>query len=221
MSSYLTAPNIYLELARTYNSNFKIVVNERSSYLHSSSAFKDKMKAICNLLHIRADAIVSNSFHQNEYLKRWAFLKSKCHVIWNGFNVNEFRYEGSNKFKGKNRFLVVGRISPEKNGQKLIRSIIKYFEDYDQAIKIDWAGREGSSLNERLELKKMKELLSSNPNVYKNWNWLGEVKDMQNLYNKYDCSMFAKYEGLPNVVCEAMLKGCLVLASNVCDHPFC
>ena len=27
------------------------------------------------------------------------------------------------------------------------------------------------------------------------------------------------YEGLPVVICEAMLSGCFVIASNVCDHP--
>jgi glycosyltransferase involved in cell wall biosynthesis len=27
------------------------------------------------------------------------------------------------------------------------------------------------------------------------------------------------YEGLPMVLCEAMLSGCFVIASSVCDHP--
>ena len=52
------------------------------------------------------------------------------------------------------------------------------------------------------------------------FNWLGVVDDVQDFYKSSDALMHVSiYEGLPNVICEAMLSGCFVIASNVCDHP--
>ena len=46
------------------------------------------------------------------------------------------------------------------------------------------------------------------------------VKNINDLYQSVDALIHPSiYEGLPNVICEAMILGCCVIASNVCDHP--
>ena len=46
------------------------------------------------------------------------------------------------------------------------------------------------------------------------------MDDVREYYNSCDALIHVSiYEGLPNVICEAMLTGCFVIASNVCDHP--
>jgi glycosyltransferase involved in cell wall biosynthesis len=64
------------------------------------------------------------------------------------------------------------------------------------------------------------DLLRRNPELAAECKFLGEVADPQPLYRSSDALVLPSlYEGLPNVVCEAMLAGCPVIASNVCDHP--
>ena len=51
------------------------------------------------------------------------------------------------------------------------------------------------------------------------WKWEGEKKDVSSYYKSYDYLIHPSiYEGLPNVICEALLDGMPVLASNVCDN---
>jgi glycosyltransferase involved in cell wall biosynthesis len=62
--------------------------------------------------------------------------------------------------------------------------------------------------------------LQDNPTIAAHCEFLGEVKDVQALYRSSDALILPSlFEGLPNVVCEAMMAGCPVIASDVCDHP--
>ena len=46
------------------------------------------------------------------------------------------------------------------------------------------------------------------------------VDDIFKYYKDADALIAVSlYEGLPVVICEAMLSGCFVIASDVCDHP--
>ena len=58
-----------------------------------------------------------------------------------------------------------------------------------------------------------------NKNIASSWIWLGEVKDVKKLYQKTDALILVSiYEGgVPSVICEAMIEGCFVIASDICD----
>ena len=66
----------------------------------------------------------------------------------------------------------------------------------------------------------MDDFLNENPDVASLWKWLGNVEDIFKQFKQADALLAASlYEGLPVVLCEAMLTGCFVIASDVCDHP--
>ena len=51
------------------------------------------------------------------------------------------------------------------------------------------------------------EHLLENPEVNKNWEWLGEQRDVETLLADCDALLHVSlYEGLPNVVCESLLR---------------
>ena len=66
----------------------------------------------------------------------------------------------------------------------------------------------------------MNDLISKNQILKDKFEFKGETKNVSLLYNSYEALLLPSiYEGLPLVICESMINKCLVLASNVCDHP--
>lgn len=215
--SFLESPNIYLELARVFSPRLNVIVSERSSYTQGLSIRKERLKI---LFHRLANAVVANSHDHSLYLKSHRSLKQKCHVIWNGYPIHTEHAQFYRKIGSVPRFLVVGRVSPEKNGLRIIEACARYLEIYGESPCIHWAGRFDDSSSSENEYNLMNKLLFKYPKVKENWTWLGEISDMSRLYRSYDCLIHVSlFEGLPNTICEAMIYGCPVIASNICDHP--
>ena len=61
---------------------------------------------------------------------------------------------------------------------------------------------------------------TQSPRELHSYSRIGNVEDIYTHYRNSDVLITPSlYEGLPVVICEAMLSGCFVIASNVCDHP--
>ena len=86
--------------------------------------------------------------------------------------------------------------------------------------KVKWAGRIDDTTFENNEMyKKMIDFLNKNQNVNNSFEFIGEIKDIYSLYEDADGLISPSiYEVLPYVICESMLKGCPVLASNIADN---
>lgn len=214
--SFLSAPNIYLELASIVVPKTKVIVSERSSALAERRGLKE---ITSRALHVLADAVVANSISHATWLARHSWLSGKVKAIYNGYPLEPERITGEEKAPLLS-LLVIGRIGPEKNGIRLVQALDIFHRKHGYVPKVNWAGREDRSGAGVEYFQRLLETLNMYPIVKSNWSWLGERTDISSLIKEHRALVHASiYEGLPNAVCEAFIAGRPVLASNVCDHP--
>lgn len=216
--SYLSSPNIYAELAKIIAPRAKLVVSERTSHLDDKSRVSAFLR---RAMHALADHVVANSVSQTEWLRRKWWLKGKVSCIYNGLELRLFATERPLLEPGESlRLVAVGRIGAEKNAANLIRGLALFHREFGHVPQVSWMGeREGGMLGMSY-CRQVDELLDSTPEVRGRWRWLDVASDVQGMLQKHHALIHPSfYEGLPNVVCEALAAGMPVLASDVCDHP--
>lgn len=216
--SFLDTPNVYCELAKAITfSRHKLIVSERSTYTGESGNLYERFK---RYFHVLADTVVANSYTHGQWLQNHLWLKHKTKVIYNGYPIVTQCTQQEACQSSHFNYLIVGRVDAGKNGVRIVHALIEYYQKHGNSPSVAWAGRQEKdpqslSLREEMDL-----LLAQNPVVGANWHWLGERNDIPQLLVRCDALIHASmYEGLPNVVCEAFIACCPVIASNVCDHP--
>lgn len=215
--SFLATPNIYCELAKLTNLKTLLVVGERSSNAADGSVFGSIVR---RLLHIVSNYVVANSESHGIWLRRFPWLRKKTYTIYNGYEFPTLPEHDFGCNTGKYRYLVIGRVHPDKNGLSLIKALILFRTRFGRCPVVSWVGRRESDSVSQFYIAEMEALLAQHPEISANWQWLGERSDVPDLLATHDALIHPSlYEGLPNVVCEAFIAGCPVIASNVCDHP--
>ena len=223
--SSLHAPSIYAAFAKFGLLKLCLIVCEESS---SNAPVPFHKRFFFYIATLISNFLVVNSFHEAKLIKRTPGRKNKIKVIWNGFNVNEISY-GKNELnlsKGIQHILIVGRQVYAKNGLNFMKALSIFESRNGWLPKITWIGRRDidkrSTKDFRsIEMQKSMDLFLENNQVVRNkWSWIPSVENIYDYYNKSDVLVIPSfYEGLPLVLCEAMLSGCFVIASSVCDHP--
>jgi glycosyltransferase involved in cell wall biosynthesis len=193
-------------------------VSERTSHLDDKSSLSAFLR---RTMHSLADHVIANSESQCEWLKGKWWLAGKVSCIYNGLDLDSFATARNDRGSGAPlRLVAVGRVSEEKNALNLIRGLVLLQSEAGCVPEISWVGerdrgRDGESYSRRID-----GLLEAFPGVRKHWRWIDVVEDVRKLLQEYDALIHPSfYEGLPNVVCEALAAGMPVLASDVCDHP--
>jgi len=212
--AYLDTPSIYLILS-SIGCRIPVVVSDRSSYHGATNTLSYGIKRKMFKL---ADYVVANSETQKKWLVESAGLSSgKVTTIYNGFDPAEFSEITKTKRAGNNLNLIaIGGIRPVKNIRALIKAMELFHVKHKWLPGLTWVGRPDSLEYE----KEMISLLAQRPEIQSVWKWMGERDDIPSLLSSHDALILpSHYEGLPNVVCEALFAGKPVLASNVCDNP--
>ena len=217
--SYLNRANTYAELAKLIAGRSKLVVSERTSYHDDSS----RLGALARrLMHMAANQVVTNSRTQRDWLMGKGWLKHKVSCIYNGVAVEDFGADPLVPDSPRDlRLLAIGRIGPEKNIINLIRALTLLEEETGLVPQLSWVGARGTSPAEIDYCRRVDELLETAPAVRARWQWLGVRTDVAQLLRGHHALIHPSlYEGLPNVVCEALAASRPVVLSAVCDHPF-
>lgn len=216
--SFLKSANVYAELAKLISGGATIVVSERTSHHDDQSRIAAFARRI---LHVLSDHVVSNSMTHCAWLQRKRWLRKKVTCIYNGLDLEAFYPARSVPHAPQELKLAgIGRIGPEKNILNLIKALDLFHDKFGYIPQISWAGRRDESPAGRVYGQRIDELLESLPGIRSRWHWLGVQSDIPELLQQHDALIHpSSYEGLPNVVCEALAAGLPVLVSDVCDHP--
>lgn len=213
--SYQLTCNAYCIASRVFLSpKIRLIVSERVSTQGDSSQL---FAFLCRIGYCLASKVVSNSWSHAGYLSSLPWLRNKLAVIYNGYDYSppaSWPPEDSGL-----RFLVVGRVSRQKNGTKLVKALIHYSELYGNCPSVSWAGRQENDCDSIEERRSMDRLINSSQLVSASWRWLGESSSIPYLLSQSHALILVSiYEGLPNAICESFMSGRPVIASSVSDH---
>ncbi|MEL0008704.1 MAG: glycosyltransferase [Flammeovirgaceae bacterium] len=215
--SFMQIPSIYSCFAKI-GLNSKLIVCERNSSLASIPLF---IRVLFYFSCLISDSVVANSQSEALLLKKRFFNLKKVYSVWNGYDIQKMstkKISESNSFQKK--LLVVGRITFQKNGYNLLKSLKLFHEINGWLPEIKWAGRlDSNDKKSKIMKKKMDILLSENPILNSKFKFIGEVSNIYELYKTSDALIHvSRYEGFANAICESMIYGCLVICSRVCDN---
>ncbi len=217
--SFLDRPNLYAELAsRLSFTKPRLVVSERSHHQHDATAPGARWR---RWLHRWAHAVVANSWTHARWLRGQPGLASRVHCIYNGLDIGSFGSAPSVPDHPRNlRLLAIGRIGPEKNALTVVQALARHQSRHGWAPRLDWVGRRDESRAGQAYWLQVEAALRACPPLADRWRWLGERSDIPALLSSHHALVHASfYEGLPNVICEALASARPVIASAVCDHP--
>lgn len=157
----------------------------------------------------KSDAVVAIS--QAVYDKyKGEIDNSKFSLIYNGIDIEKFLNTDRELFKSSPiSVLCVGRISPGKGQELLIRATARLKTEYNQFITLNLAGSyQESQYNQMIDLAR-------SYGIEEHVNLLGQCDDMNEVYRQNDVfCMASRCEAFGRVTIEAMLAGCIALGSN-------
>jgi GalNAc-alpha-(1->4)-GalNAc-alpha-(1->3)-diNAcBac-PP-undecaprenol alpha-1,4-N-acetyl-D-galactosaminyltransferase len=221
MVSFLKTPNFYAELLKSFTTFTmpKLIVSERYCDACDGHYFQTKT---LRQFHRFADYVTVNSHHQRVALeKEYTWIRNKICTIYNGVDLETFYPAAREKtFSNQLKLLAIASISFRKNGLRLINALEILRDKYHIYPLVRWIGehqmhiphRRRASIKMKDEIKRLQ--------LENQWEWLEHRNDIPQLMRSHDALIHPAYfEGLPNVVCEALATGLPVLVSDTLDHP--
>ncbi len=178
------------------------------------------------MLRGRADIALANSEAGRSFLiRKVGYPASRTHVIITGINLDEFRlcpYEERATLQkklgweeGKTHFLLLGRISPEKNQRLIVRATARIPSEFRSRMRIHIVGP--------VRKKSYRDLLRKELVLRRVDNFVRLEEPAQSARDAISASdallVTSVREGLPNVILEAWAVGRPVIATAVSDIP--
>ena len=208
--AYQETPSLISSFIKSTGVKFKLIVSERNTTQEIKS--KDKVRFF---LYRFANAVVPNSYSQESILSsRYAWMRKKLKTITNFVDLNSFAFNIHTR-NDMPLIVTAASIWPPKNILGFIEAL-RILAQKDVVFKAKWYGYSEANEEyfklaqakiEEYGLNQYIELLPKTPNIAEE-------------YRKCDYFCLPSfYEGVPNVIAEAMAIGRPILCSNVCDNP--
>lgn len=202
--SWLQASDVPSYFIRMLSRDTKWIMTERNSFYRNEWRFR-----LRNWVGRRADAIISNSSAGDAY---WAALQpnGNRYVIGNVVTAPGTSRNSHVRFSGTRLVVFAGRLEAQKNvGVTLEAFITASARDPNLRFRIIGEGSERGSLERRTRIAGLGETIE----------FTGFVPDLQPHLAEADLLVtLSTYEGMPNVLVEAITTGVPVVVSGISQH---
>lgn len=165
-------------------------------------------KYLCNYV---ATKFISNSFAAKDNYSLYGLKKEKIEVIHNAIEKTEFRKKDHKHFT----ILIVGRFSPEKDYETAIKSIkallqLNQKNREEIRVKIIGYGKLSEHIQNQIRIENLADIIDLNSD--------GSIGES---YTECDLLLnTSSYEGMPNVVMEAMNHSLPIIATDAGDTRY-
>lgn len=185
--------------------NLKVIIRSNTDpFGYISNILK---KYLFRLILSKADIIIVNSNEFKNNLKKMLNINSK--LIYNPIKINKLKNNYINKNKTLN-IINIGRLTDQKNQILLLKAINILKKKIFIKCLIIGKGNNLISLKDYIK----------NNNLEKNVKLLGYKKKPWNYTRGFDVFVLtSKYEGLPNVLLEAINENKVVVSTNCPSGP--
>ena len=229
--SFLSWPNLLVELSGLPRRSFAVIVSERNL----DTAGRGLRRYLRYFFHRFADAVVCNSYAQKELIAQIAgHLDPHTIVIVNGVDTNYFRPSVISPMRCSDRLriLVLARFVPQKNVLRFVEGLHLIRVRHPKlAFLVEWYGKRPTTEDHQDLLWGHRSRRSAVAYYRSVVDAIAEraLGDCIQLHDPCDnvVRLYATtdvvclpsiYEGCSNVICEAMSCGVPVLASDVSDN---
>ncbi len=213
--SFMTVPNIIACLSAVGKKKWKLIISERSCDARVFGGIKGMAYRI---LAVFADFIVCNS---EKAVRMWKencpHLKKKMVCIYNAVNPNAVFTPIRENRTGKYKMTVAASFQTVKNSLSVAQAVALLTEEQRAKLQLDWYGRFESANGDDSVYRQTAAFVQEN-GLQNTLHLHPETNEIFTCMADADCvGLFSHFEGLPNVICEAMTLGRAVMMTPVSD----
>ncbi len=214
--SFMTVPNIIACLSAIGKKKWKLIISERSC---DARVFGGVKGMAYRLLSVFADFIVCNSERAVQMWKnKCPYLQKKMVCIYNAVNPNAVFAPIEENRTGKYKMTVAASFQTVKNPLAVAQAVALLTGEQREQLQIDWYGRFVSANGDDSVYQKTAAFVQEH-GLQDTLVLHPETNEIFTCMASSDCvGLFSHFEGLPNVICEAMTIGRSVMMTPVSDY---